>query len=394
MEHLLSARARTTTSSVIRTLLCLTEQPHVLSLAGGLPAPESFPLARLAAAAQRVMAEPKTWQYGPTEGLAELRDWAGDELGAPASRTIITTGSQQGLDLVARALLDPGDVVVVEAPAYVGALQALAANGADLRAIEADGDGLRTDRLARALMGGLRPKAVYVVTNFQNPSGATMSSVRRAALAELSDRFGFVVIEDDPYGALRFRGESLPSVAASGGVVVQLGTASKLLSPGLRVGWAALPAWLVDPVVRLKQSADLHTSTLAQRIAFDVLSDRAFMGGHIESLAALYQVRADALADALEGALQFERPDGGMFLWCRAPGLDTTALLDVAVAAGVAFVPGAAFHVDGTGTDRLRLSYATLTPEALGEAAQRLATVISSASRGTDRALLPTNGGR
>ena len=386
MERLLSRRVTTTTSSVIRNLLCLTEQPHVLSLAGGLPAPESFPLARLAEAAQRVMAEPQTWQYGPTEGLAELRDWVGEELGVPAGRTVVTTGSQQGLDLVVRALVDAGDVVVVEAPAYVGALQALAANGADLRAIEADADGLRTDLLAGVLAQGLRPKAVYVVTNFQNPSGATMSRDRRGELAGLSDRYGFVVIEDDPYGALRFRGEALPPVAAFGGTVVQLGSASKLLSPGLRVGWAVLPEWLVGPVVRLKQSADLHTSTVAQRLAFDVLSDRAFMAAHVVSLGALYQARATALAAALAdstgGLLHFDAPDGGMFLWCQAPGIDTTALLDAAVAAGVAYVPGGAFYVDGSGIDRLRLSFATLAPAALGEAAQRLGAVISDHNTG------------
>lgn len=381
MEHLLSRRVQAARSSVIRDLLKVVEQPGMLSLAGGLPAPESFPVDRMRAAVDRVLGAStglaSPLQYGPTEGVGPLRDWVAAQAGATQEQVVITTGSQQALDLLAHALCDPGDEVVVEHPAYLGALQALEAAGARLVPVTSDTHGIRVDELAERLAAGLRPKACYVAPNFQNPTGATLALERRGALAELADRYGFVVIEDDPYRELRFRGTQLPQVRTFGANVVSLGSTSKVLAPGLRVGWLVAPTWLVPAVVRLKQGRDLHTSSLSQWLAHDVLTDDAFLAGHRPVLASLYAERCDALCAALTARLgdgvSFDRPEGGMFVWARLAGVDTTALLPVAAAGGVAFVPGSAFHLDGGGAEHARLSFATLDPAGLDEAVRRLA---------------------
>jgi 2-aminoadipate transaminase len=268
----------------------------------------------------------------------------------------------------------------VEHPAYLGALQALESAGADIVAVPADAHGIRVDLLADRLAAGLVPKICYVAPNFQNPTGATLAADRRRVLGELADRYGFVVLEDDPYRELRFRGEHQPMVRAFGANVVTLGSTSKVLAPGLRVGWLVAPAWLVPAVVRLKQSRDLHTSSLSQWLAHDVLSDEQFLVGHRRALAAIYEARCDGLAAALRAgfadAVEFDSPEGGMFLWARMPGVDTTALLPKAARAGVAFVPGSAFHLDGGGADRARLSFATLLPAQMDEAVDRLVRAV------------------
>jgi 2-aminoadipate transaminase len=390
MEHLLSRRAAGASSSVIRDLLRLVDRPGVLSLAGGLPAPEGFPVDRIRLAAERALAGGGRYgvtalQYGPTEGDDELRDLAAARLGAPAHDVLITTGSQQGLDLVARALVDPGDVVVVEAPSYLGALQALRACEPVFAEVGTDECGLRTDVLEDLLVAGLRPKLLYTVPNFQNPSGATLPLERRRHLAALADRFGFLIVEDDPYGVLRFRGEHVASIRTFSDRVVTLGTASKLLAPGLRVAWLAAPEWLFGSLVRLKQAADLHTSSLAQRIAADVLADHDFLAAHVRRVGAIYRERCDALAAAVVDTVDVVVPDGGMFLWGRVCGdaIDTTELLPRAVELGVAFVPGAAFHVGDGGHESVRLSFSTLTPAELAEAASRLAAAIDLTRRET-----------
>lgn len=400
MEHLLARRAAGATSSVIRDLLRLVEQPGVLSLAGGLPAASSFPAERLRLAAERALAAGGRYgvaslQYGPTEGDEELRTLAAARLGASAGEVLVTTGSQQGLDLVARALLDPGDVVVVESPSYVGGLQALRACEPRFVEVRIDGGGLRTDDLETALAGGLRPKLLYTIPNFQNPSGATLALERRRHLAALADRFGFVVLEDDPYGSLRFRGQPLADVRSWSDRVVTLGTASKLLAPGLRVAWLAAPAWLMGPLVRLKQAADLHTSTLAQRIVADVLADDGFLSAHVAQVSDTYRERCDVLAAAVSGVVDVTLPDGGMFLWGRiwGGGIDAAGELARAVAAGVAYVPGAAFSIRPSWDDAVRLSFATLEPDDLREAARRLAAVFAERDApGRSHALLGTIG--
>jgi len=383
LSHLVNDRVRAGTSSVIRDLLRLVDRPGMLSMAGGLPAPELLPAERIATAvADRLATDgPRTLQYAPTEGVPELRDLLAREHGSAPDHVLVTTGSQQALDLLSRALLGPGDTVVVEAPGYLGALQAFQMTGATLVAVPGDGDGLCTDVVEQRLLAGLRPTLVYVVTNFQNPSGATLSERRRHHLAALAEQYGFVIVEDDPYGELRFRGTPLPRLANLTGNAVTLGTASKILSPGLRVGWVVAPAWLVGPLVRLKQIADLHTSPLNQLVVADLLDDRPFLSAHLDALRRTYEPRADALVRAVRaipGApITIAQPDGGMFAWARFDdGRPADEVLPRALDAGVAFVPGSAFHLDGTGRDTLRLCFSTLSVEQLGSAIDRLTSVI------------------
>jgi 2-aminoadipate transaminase len=397
MERLLSERARNSTSSAIRDLLRLTAQPHILSMAGGLPAAELFPVAGLRAIADEILGDPRAaeaaLQYGPTEGTDELRGLVGEGAGelrglvgeGAGEPMLITTGSQQGLDLLARTLLDAGDVVVVESPTYLGALQALRGQAPNIVPIDADEDGLDTARLAELLAAGLRPKLCYVVPNFSNPSGATLRLERRRHLATLADRYGFMVIEDDPYGALRFRGSFMDPVGAFGANVVTLGSASKTLAPGLRVGWLRAPKWLLAPLVRQKQAADLQTSSFAQAVVARALQ-APWYPAHLASLRVAYRERADAMCAALarhQDVLSPTRaPHGGMFAWVRLhDGVDATALLPGALAAGVAYVPGAAFSLGSDHASMVRLSFAGLERARLDVAIDRLASVVAGRTR-------------
>jgi 2-aminoadipate transaminase len=398
MDHiggLLSTRARTAGSSAIRDLLHLLDRPDMLSLAGGLPAAEALPAPQFAAAFDHVLQRsgpygPPALQDGPTEGVAELRALIADRANGADGRTarkdvLVTTGSQQAIDLVARVLIDPGDVVVAERPAYLGSLQAFTGAGASVVTVPIDDEGLRTGDLELALRAGLRPKLCSVVPNFQNPSGTTMSATRRVHLAELAEHYGFVVVEDDPYRALRFRGDEVAPIRSHTDLAVTLGSTSKILAPGLRVGWAIAPPALLAPMVRAKQAADLHTSTTTQYVAHDLLSDEAFMQEHVAELRHRYAERCEVLAHALRvelaDAAEFDVPDGGFFLWVRLPGVDTTTLLPRALDEGVAFVPGTAFSTDGSCGDQARLSFASLAPEALTEAVHRLARVVTRTRR-------------
>jgi len=389
-DTLLSARARASRSSAIRDLLRLTEQPDVLSLAGGLPAAEALDVDRVRLAVAAVLERgPGPYghaalQYGPTEGFEPLRAAIAARIGVAPAEVLVTTGSQQGLDLVARCLVDPGDEVVTTAPAYVGALAAFEAAGAAVVALPCDDDGFDTGALAARCRAGRVPKAAYVVPDFANPSGLTLSTAARAALAGLSQRYGFVIVADDPYGALRWRGARPDPVGTHGGVVVSLGSASKVLAPGLRVGWLTAPGWLLGPLVRAKQAADLHTSSLAQCVAAELLADGAWFSAHVARMRAMYAARCGALAGAVDDALgpfgwSCRPPDGGMFLWGRLPGHDTTTLLREAVGHGVAFVPGASFYPAGGGADRLRMSFSALREPDLREAAARLGRAVRAA---------------
>jgi 2-aminoadipate transaminase len=376
-------------SSAIRDLLALTERPEILSLAGGMPSPAGFPVEAIADASAAALAEDggAALQYATTEGHLPLREWIADRQPVPTSidGVIVTSGSQQAIELLARAILGPGDTVVLGEPGYVGAIQAFRSAGARLVGLPVDGGGLRVDVLADRLDHGLRPRLVYVVANFDNPTGATLRPERRAALAGLADRHGFVVVDDDPYGELRWRDSAPRPLAELTDRVVTLGSTSKVLCPGLRVGWAVAAPELVGELVVIKQAADLHSSSLSQRIAHRVLSRPGFLGPHIEGLRVRYRRQADALAGALRREagdhLTFDDPDGGMFLWARLTGdVDPTPLLAVALDHGVAFVPGSAFAVAGPHEhrDRIRLSFATGEPDELAEAATRLAAAITA----------------
>jgi 2-aminoadipate transaminase len=375
---------KTISTSAIRDLLELTEQPHVISLAGGLPNPATFPVAAIAEATANVLAaDPgQALQYGPTEGHRPLRAWVADQLDAAVEQVTITSGSQQAIDLVTRVLVDPGDAVVLADPGYVGALQTFRTHGARLVGIGSDRHGLRVDDLAELLHDGLRPALVYVVSSFDNPTGATLSARRRIALAELAEAHGFWIVDDDPYGELRWSGTSPTALRRLTSRTITLGSTSKVLCPGLRVGWAMAPASITKAIVAHKQAADLHTSALSQSVAHRLLGDPAFLATHLDLLRTTYRAQAGALVAALTTHLgdriELTAPHGGMFLWARIldPSdnpVDADRLLPRALDSGTAFVPGSAFSVQATLPGTVRLSFATAGIDDLDEAARRLA---------------------
>ncbi|MEI7444167.1 MAG: PLP-dependent aminotransferase family protein [Burkholderiales bacterium] len=391
MTDPLSARVRAMRRSDVRELLRHAGLPGMISLAGGLPAAELFDVDGLRAATAAALAErpAEALQYGETEGDAGLRAAIAARMRARGAdvddaEPVITAGSQQGLDLVARALLDDGDPVVVERPSYLAALQAFGLARPTWRSIGVDADGARVDELDAAC-AGLRPKLVYVVPDFANPSGATLSLARREALVRWAAHREVTVLEDDPYGALRTRGTPLPSLAAIARTVpgashwiAHASTLSKTVAPGLRVGWLLLPPWLRDAVVRLKQATDLHTASLSQAVARHYLASGR-LDGHLDLVRAEYARRREALVDALAATfgdrLVLHAPDGGMFVWARfVDGTDTRALLGPAIARGVTFVPGDAFYVDGAEPGRLRLNFSACDPDRLREGVHRLAS--------------------
>jgi 2-aminoadipate transaminase len=385
-------------SSAIRDLLEITERPGIVSLAGGLPNPATFPTAAIERATAAALADDPVGalQYGPTEGLRPLRQWIAERSGLAADaiaddadadadvvdQVLVTSGSQQALELATRALVDPGGLVALADPAYVGALQSFRAADVALLAVPSDADGLRTDVLAERLAAGEHVALVYVVANFDNPTGSTLSPQRRIELASLADRYGFWIVDDDPYGDLRWRGTAPVALRHLTDRTITLGSTSKVLAPGLRVGWAVAPPDVIRAMAILKQSADLHTSALTQQIVHRTLAEPGFLDVHLTTLRTTYQAQADhlvaALGSELGDRLDVAEPDGGMFLWAelRDPTADAAALLPAALDEGVAFVPGAAFGVERLHPTRLRLSYATADPADLDRAVARLAGVI------------------
>lgn len=378
MHPQLSRRAQEQTTSAIRDLLEHAQRPGMITLAGGLPDPDRFPTDRLAETAARVIRDDPTGtlQYGLTAGRADLRDHVVQT--TPAARAIdevvVTTGSQQALHLLSQVLVDPGDAVVVGDPDYLGALQAFRGAGARLHPVPVDEAGLDTAALADDLAAGLRPAFVYVVPHFHNPTGVTLSATRRDTLLTLAERHGFLVVFDDPYRDLGAAGP--PAEPSPHPAAVHLRSVSKVLAPGLRVGWMIAPAWLASAVERAKQAADLHTSSLSQAITLEAITAPWF-DDHLAGLRSATRVKRDALLHALDTRLAARlartAPDGGMFVWATfTDGTDTTALLPTALDHGVAFVPGAAFGVRADHHASLRLSWATASPEALAIAIDRL----------------------
>ncbi|MCX6469982.1 MAG: PLP-dependent aminotransferase family protein [Corynebacteriales bacterium] len=371
-----SRSAAAVPGSAIRDLLRLTESPAVLSMAGGLPATELIPAQRIADATAAAVGDRDLLQYTASAGLRRTRESIARHEAVAPEQVLVTHGSQQALSLLAAALVDPGDVVVVDDPVYVGAMQVFASVGADIRGLPLTGKGIDVSLLARWCADGLRPTIVHTVTAFHNPGGVSADAARRRDLAELADRHGFWVIDDDPYGRLRFRGDMPAPTRSFGDRVITLGSASKILAPALRVGWLIAPPQVVALVERLRQSADLCGSALCQAVVGDLLDDTDWLSAHIAAVAGAYGRRAHALVAALDDvfgeAIETSVPDGGMFCWARLPGVDSTALLDAAVDHGVAYVPGQAFSVHRDLSDRLRLSFATLTEDQLRTAAGRL----------------------
>lgn len=379
--------------SAVREILKIAERPDILSFAGGLPAPELFPVDAIARALAEVLqgAGKSALQYSTTEGFAPLRAWIADHLGrrgipAHPDELLITNGSQQGIDLVARVFLDPGDVVLVENPTYLAAIQAFAAYQVRLVAVPSDDDGMRVDEVA-ALIAQHRPKLIYLVSSFQNPTGTTLPQARRAALAEIAAQHGVAVLEDDPYGELAFTGPAPRPLAAAGtGNVFYLGTFSKTLAPGLRIGWIWGDAGVVRKATIAKQAADLHTGTLAQRATVALL-DRFDYASHVARICEVYRDRLHTMLAALTehapAGCRWVAPTGGMFVWLQLPaGLDAAALFPTGIARKVAFVPGAAFFVENVRRDFVRLNFSNQPPASIVEGMRRFGEVVAEGLAG------------
>jgi 2-aminoadipate transaminase len=376
-------------SSPVRDLLALIDRPGVISFAGGLPAAELFDLEGLRGSFDRVLSSAgarRHLQYAPTEGNGELRAlvaarMSGRGLDTAGEDLLITTGSQQGLTLIATALLDPGAVVAVEEPTYLAALQCFQLAGARIVTVAGDDDGIDPEALAKVLREE-RPRLLYLVPTFANPTGRTLTAGRRAAVAALAAEYGTWVVEDDPYGELRYRGEPVPALAAqpaAAGRVLHLGSFSKVAAPGLRLGWVRTPPDLRAPLTVAKQAADLHTSTIDQAAAADYLAT-VDLDAHVGRLRDAYRRRRDAMIAAMPRTAPpgstWTDPDGGMFTWLRLPaGADSAALLPEALKRDVAFVPGAPFYAGTPDRATLRLSFTTHTPEEITEGMGRLAEV-------------------
>jgi 2-aminoadipate transaminase len=395
---LYAERTRNITSSTIRELLKLVQKPGIISFAGGLPAPEVFPVARVRECCLRVLDQDgrAALQYSPTEGYQPLREFlaAGMErqgVPAGADNVLITSGSQQALDLLAKLLINPGDRIVVEAPTYLGALQAFNVFGAAYVGLPVDEDGLRMEAVEDVLRSA--PKFMYILPNFQNPAGVTLSRSRREKLVHLAEKYGVPIVEDDPYGQLRYEGQGLPSLIAldhaqpqGSANVIYLSTFSKTLAPGLRLGWIVAPRDIIAKLVQIKQGADLHTSSFDQRVAYEVARE-GFLDTHVQSIRDVYRQRRDAMLNALREMLPPEvvwtHPQGGLFLWATLPRpFDSRKLLEVALAEGVAFVPGDCFYADGggdLGRRQMRLNFSYVDPERIHEGVRRLAAALQSA---------------
>jgi 2-aminoadipate transaminase len=402
-------RTQRMSSSAIRELLKLTSQPDVISFGGGLPAPELFPIEEFRAATDAVLtrAGRQALQYSTTEGYPPLREMIVRHMArygivVGLDNVMITTGSQQALDLIGKVLINPGDKILTEEPTYLGAIQAFTMYGAEYVTIPVDRDGMVTSRLEEALRSG--PKFMYVLPNFQNPAGTTLPLERRLELVAMSERYGIPIIEDDPYGQLRFEGEHIKSLVvldAEGlecqsnghysGNVIYLSTFSKTLAPGLRLGWVVAPTDVIKRIAQAKQGSDLHSSTFDQMVAHQVARG-GFIDRHVRRIREVYRRRRDLMLACLERAfpdpgmgVRWTRPQGGLFLWVTLPeGVDATVLLQEAVEAKVAFVPGTCFHPLGGGHHTMRLNFSNASEPMIEEGVARLGRVIAGHLARTD----------
>jgi 2-aminoadipate transaminase len=374
--------------SAVREILKVTEQPEIISFAGGLPAPELFPVAAIAQAHADVFADEgaPAVQYSTTEGWRLLREWVAHRVSLRGIETnpdcvLITAGSQQGIDLVGKIFIDPGDTVIVENPCYLAALQVFNSYEAKFIAVDSDHDGMRVDQVEQALKHS-RAKLIYLVPDFQNPKGTTLASERREQLIELSRRYEIPILEDDPYSELRYMGERPAPLAAldQDGLVIHLSTFSKTLSPGLRIGWATSSNEIIQEMVIAKQTADLQTSTVAQRAVARLLKTFDY-DGHIATLCKVYGERCMTMRRAIEEyfpeEIYWTRPEGGLFLWVELPKeVSAEAVLQDALTERVAFVPGTSFFANEPQFNFMRLNFSNQQPEMIEEGIKRIAKVL------------------
>ena len=383
MNWKLSARAEGMNPSAIREILKVTERPGIISLAGGLPSPKTFPVDAFAEACAEVLSKDghAALQYAASEGYAPLREAVAAMLPWPVDpdQVLITTGSQQGLDLIAKILIDPGSKVLVETPTYLGALQAFSPMEPHAVSVASDDEGtVVEDMVAKAKDA----RFIYLLPNYQNPTGRTMSEERRAALSAAAARAGLPIVEDNPYGELWFdEAPPLPLTARNPEGCIYLGSFSKVLAPGLRLGFVVAPKALYPKLLQAKQAADLHTPSFNQRMVVEVMKD-GFLARHVPTIRALYKKQRDAMLAALARdmkglGVEFNKPVGGMFLWLRLPaGMDAVALLPKAVERGVAFVPGMPFYANDGDPRTLRLSFVTASVEEIDRAIAALADAV------------------
>jgi 2-aminoadipate transaminase len=390
---LFAARTRVMTSSAMRDLMAVTARPEVISLAGGLPDTSSFPPETFAAVTARIAEEScaKALQYGPTEGLVETKRCIAEVMAAEGMRCdlddmVVTTGGQQVIDLVTKTLIDPGDTIIAEGPTYPGAVPVFNAYEAHVEQVEMDVDGMRVDLLEETLdrldREGRRPKFIYTVPSFQNPAGVTMSLPRRRRLVEVAHERELLVLEDNPYGLLRYEGDALPPLLSlDGGVyVMYLGTFSKILSPGIRLGWVVAPPPVLEKINLGKQEADLCTSTLSQ-LMVQAYFEQGNWRDYVSSLSEIYRSRRDTMLDSLAEFFppqaEWTRPGGGLFVWATLPDfIDTTDLLARALRDNVAFVPGSAAYLDGRGHNAMRLNFSGSDEDRIREGVRRIGEVV------------------
>jgi 2-aminoadipate transaminase len=391
---LFASRTRTMTSSAMRDLMAVTARPEVISLAGGLPDTSTFPPDTFAAVAQRIATEScaKALQYGPTEGLEETKSciaqvMEAEDMGTDPDDVLVTTGGQQVIDLVTKTLIDPGDVVIAEGPTYPGAVPVFSSYQAEVVQIDMDADGMKVDLLEETLerlaREGRRPKFIYTVPSFQNPAGVSVSLPRRRRLVEVAHERELLVLEDSPYGLLRYEGEHLPPLySLDGGVyVMYLGTFSKILSPGIRLGWVVAPRPVLEKINLGKQAADLCTSTLSQLMVQAYFAQGRWRD-YVDSLTDIYRARRDTMLDALAEHFppqaEWTRPRGGLFIWATLPDfIDTTDLLARALRENVAFVPGESAYLDGRGRSSMRLNFSGSDQESIREGIRRIGEVVT-----------------
>lgn len=387
-----AARMAAMKPSSIRELLKMTERPDVISFAGGLPAPELFPVEEIRMAVERVFAEggSQAFQYGITEGVASLRELIVAEMADRAvistpDEVLITTGSQQALDLLGKIFLDPGDVILTETPTYLAAIQAFQCFQASFRSVATDDQGIVPEAVDELATDG-RVRFLYVIPNFQNPSGRTLSLERRKQLVEIAQRRNLIIVEDDPYCRLRYRGQHLPPIKSfdEDGRVIYLSTLSKTVAPGFRTGWIVASKAIREKLVIAKQAADLHTSSFDQLVLARYLRDFDNRR-HVDKVCAAYGERYTAMDKALgqymSSGYTWTQPEGGMFLWVSGPpALDTSSFLGLAIENGVAFVPGADFFPGGGGRNNMRLNFSNANPEFIRTGVARLAAICAASA--------------
>ncbi len=390
MNIKLAKRMEKIKASEIRELLKLTQHPEMISFAGGLPAPETFPVEDLRKAADTVLSEQgrRALQYSPTDGDKDLREMIANRMNSGRGTNVtpeeilITSGSQQGLDMSAKILLDEGDVVLCESPTYLGAIQAFVPYAPRFVEISTDDQGMDMVELERVLSTEERARMIYVIPDFQNPSGRTWSLQRRQKLIELANRFQVPVLEDSPYAELRFEGEDIPSIKSMDkeGMVIHLGTFSKIFCPGLRVAWLAAAPELRRKYELVKQGVDLHTSTIAQLDILQYMRDHD-LDENIRGIRELYRERHDVMLAAMDEfmpeGVSYTRPQGGMFLWVELPeGAETREVLERCLKEKVAFVPGSSFYPNGGHENTMRVNYSVSSPERIRIGVERMARII------------------